>query len=58
MLAAEFPDSAHLRQFGQRGASDQTIWDDAREHGFAIVSKDNDFRAGKAVPASNAVRHR
>lgn len=44
LLAAEFPDSAHPRQLGRRGASDQTIWDYAREHGFAIVSKDNDFR--------------
>jgi len=44
LLAAEFPDSAHPRQLDMRGASDQAIWDYAREHGFAIVSKDNDFR--------------
>ncbi len=44
LLAAEFPDSAHPRQLGMRGASDLVIWDYAREKGFVIVSKDNDFR--------------
>jgi predicted nuclease of predicted toxin-antitoxin system len=27
-----------------RGITDASIWDYAKEHGFAIVSKDNDFR--------------
>jgi predicted nuclease of predicted toxin-antitoxin system len=27
-----------------RGTTDASIWDYAKKHGFAIVSKDNDFR--------------
>ena len=30
---------------GPRGASDQQIWNYAREHGFVIVTKDDDYRA-------------
>jgi predicted nuclease of predicted toxin-antitoxin system len=44
MVAREFPGSAHLRDLGLRGATDQTIWDYAREQGYMIVSKDTDFR--------------
>ena len=43
-LASEYPDSAHIRNVGLLGASDQRIWDYARAAGFAIVSKDTDFR--------------
>jgi len=44
MLASEYPGSAHVRAVGLRGAEDRQIWDYCREHGFAIVSKDTDFR--------------
>jgi predicted nuclease of predicted toxin-antitoxin system len=44
LVAAEFPNSAHPSQLGMRGASDFELWEYAREHGFTIVSKDNDFR--------------
>ena len=43
-LRVEFPDSTHVREVGLRGASDEAIWQFARSNGFAIVSKDNDFR--------------
>ena len=43
-VAQEFPDSAHVRGLGLRGATDQTIWDYACEQGCMIVSKDTDFR--------------
>jgi predicted nuclease of predicted toxin-antitoxin system len=43
-LAKEYPGSAHVRDVGLRGAEDHQIWDHARGHGFAIVSKDTDFR--------------
>jgi len=43
-LANEFPDSTHVRIAGLRGADDRRIWDYARDQGFAIVSKDTDFR--------------
>ena len=44
LLAAEFPGSAHVRDAGLRGADDRRIWEYARNEGFAIVSKDTDFR--------------
>ncbi len=43
-LEPEYPGSAHVRSVGLRGATDEVIWNYAREQGFAIVSKDNDFR--------------
>ena len=43
-LTSEYPGSAHVRDVGLRGAEDHHIWDHAREQGFAIVSKDTDFR--------------
>lgn len=39
-----YPGSCHLRDCGLRGASDENIWKYAAENGFAIVSKDSDFR--------------
>jgi len=33
----------HVSSFGLESASDQQIWDFARDHGYAIVSKDGDF---------------
>ena len=44
MLANEYPGSVHVREVGLRGAEDQQIWDYGRTRGFAIVSKDTDFR--------------
>lgn len=43
-LADIFPGSAHVRGLGMAQASDRQIWDHAREEGFVIVSKDNDFQ--------------
>jgi len=43
-LASEFPDSAHPETLGMRGKTDVDIWSYARDFGFVIVSKDNDFR--------------
>ena len=42
-LAGLFPDSAHVRNLGLARAPDTLIWQHALEHGFAIVSKDEDF---------------
>ena len=44
ILADDYPGSAHVTRVGLRGASDQRIWEHARDHGFAIASKDTDFR--------------
>ncbi len=43
-LSHEFPGSVHVRSVGLRGASDQEIWAHGKAHGFAVVSKDTDFR--------------
>ena len=44
MLGNEYPGSVHVLEVGLRGAEDHAIWDYGRERGFAIVSKDTDFR--------------
>lgn len=44
VLASEYPGSAHVRDVGLRGTDVLRIWQYAREQGFAIVSKDTDFR--------------
>jgi predicted nuclease of predicted toxin-antitoxin system len=44
ILSDAFPGSAHVDPLGLRGATDAALWNLARERGFAIVSKDNDFR--------------
>jgi predicted nuclease of predicted toxin-antitoxin system len=43
-LRAEYPGSTHVRDIGLRAAMDVQIWEYAKAHGFAIVSKDTDFR--------------
>jgi predicted nuclease of predicted toxin-antitoxin system len=43
-LADCFPNAMHVRDVGLRDAMDTTIWAYAAQHGFAIVSKDADFR--------------
>ncbi len=44
VLAKDFPDSSHVEVAGLRGMTDAVIWNYARDNGFTIVSKDNDFR--------------
>lgn len=44
-----YPGSTHASRVGLLGAQDQQIWDHARTHGFAIVSKDTDFRERSLV---------
>ena len=43
-LDSVFPESTHIETLGMRGETDEHIWDYARDSGFVIVSKDNDFR--------------
>jgi predicted nuclease of predicted toxin-antitoxin system len=42
-LANAFPESAHLRDVGLRGADDQSVWSFAAANGFMLVTKDDDF---------------
>jgi len=44
LLEAEYPGSAHVYGVGLRAGADRRIWEHAREYGFTIVSKDDDFR--------------
>jgi predicted nuclease of predicted toxin-antitoxin system len=44
-LADEFPNSCHVNLAGLASATDLEIWAYAREHDFAVVSKDDDFRS-------------
>lgn len=43
VLASYWPDSMHVESAGLRRATDETIWRFARDQGFTIVSKDDDF---------------
>ena len=42
-LARVFPGSMHVRDLGLASADDESIWQRAKEQGFAILSKDADF---------------
>ena len=42
-LAEAFPDSAHVREAGLLGGSDEAIWAYAARNGYVLVSKDTDF---------------
>lgn len=42
-LADVFPASTHVRDFEMYDADDRDIWSLAREKGYVIVSKDDDF---------------
>lgn len=43
-LSRTYPGTQHVEAVGLGGKSDREIWDYAATHGFAIASKDNDFR--------------
>jgi predicted nuclease of predicted toxin-antitoxin system len=42
-LVDVFPGSEHVTGCGLDQASDREVWDHARVHGLAIVTKDSDF---------------
>lgn len=44
LLQADYPGTVHVEQALGRRRSDEDIWSYARTPGFAIASKDNDFR--------------
>jgi len=44
LLADVFPGSLHVRETGLKAAPDPDVWDFAKARGFAIISKDADFR--------------
>ncbi len=44
VVSLHFPNGAHVRDVGLARADDSAVWDYAREHDRAIVTKDDDFR--------------
>jgi predicted nuclease of predicted toxin-antitoxin system len=44
LLGDVFPSSQHVRDVGLSDAADLRVWEHAKSGGFAIVSKDADFR--------------
>jgi len=42
-LADLFPESAHVHSVELSGTSDSVIWEYAKAHGFAFLTKDKDF---------------
>ncbi len=44
LLLDRFPGSVHVRDVGLERADDLAVWEHARAHGLAIVTKDDDFR--------------
>jgi len=43
LLGDLYPASVHVRELGLSEAEDLQVWQEAREQGLAIVSKDSDF---------------
>lgn len=43
-LSDVYHGSAHADEVGLHGRTDREVWEWAREKGFMLVSKDNDFR--------------
>jgi predicted nuclease of predicted toxin-antitoxin system len=42
-LSDLYPGSTHVRNVGLEEADDRTIWSNAAEHDYLIVTKDSDF---------------
>jgi predicted nuclease of predicted toxin-antitoxin system len=38
-----FPGSTHVRTLGRQGAADTAVWEIAREGGFVLLTRDEDF---------------
>jgi len=43
ILSELYPQTAHVRDFGLKSASDPTVWEYAAKEGYTIVTKDADF---------------
>ncbi len=48
-LADLFPESNHVYSLGLHKASDEEIWNYARDHGFTVVTQDSDFNERSLV---------
>ena len=43
LLSESYPGSSHVTAEGLAGAPDEALWAHAARHGFALVTKDEDF---------------
>jgi predicted nuclease of predicted toxin-antitoxin system len=48
-ISQRFPGSCHVRDIGLTGDDDERIWRLAKDEGFTILTKDNDFLARALV---------
>jgi predicted nuclease of predicted toxin-antitoxin system len=48
-LAGLYPDSQHVRLLGMDTADDETVWNYARENGFAYAHENGRLRASKTA---------
>lgn len=48
-LSPRFPGSCHVRDVGLTGDDDERIWRLAKDEGFTVLTKDNDFLARALV---------
>ena len=44
LVESLYPGSAHVRECGLKGKSDEEIWEYARHNGFTLISKDGEMR--------------
>jgi len=55
-LADVYPGSQHVHEINLGASQDSAVWEYAKQHGFAIVSKDSDFaERGTLEPSSPKV---
>lgn len=52
VLAAQYPQSIHVRDVGLASADDAAVWEFARSNGLMIVTKDADFHQRSFVLGS------
>jgi predicted nuclease of predicted toxin-antitoxin system len=45
LLQLAFPKCSHVASLGMDKADDAIVWNHAKNHGFCILTKDNDFEA-------------
>jgi len=57
-IASIRPDSTRVETLGLRGATDEAIWEFARDNTFTSVSKDDDFRSVALVRGAGLLRTR
>ncbi|MGH8161093.1 MAG: DUF5615 family PIN-like protein [Gammaproteobacteria bacterium] len=51
-LEESFPGSDHVTRLGLETTGDRELWNYARDHGFALVTKDSDFHELAALYGS------